>query len=658
MKIKQVIFLFLITILFSISFFAFSQEESEDFLDSEAFMNATASEDDNQTSLTDIITQTTEILERTPGVEAPSKAKEHTDLQVALRANVEEARDLQSSQAVDQCMQMSCDPKTVKPQSLKWNIKKNCWDLQDQQNFEDFIAAVGEAKERELCEKLSDCLTCIDQASFENHYKKSQCKNVNEFKKILNGRKFYNQPNPDTLLPVFSDCADLPYVLRGYFAWKNGLGYEYPKSVTYANAKNEKKPDGNNRDIRYSLSGNNVTATTSIKNGDDINNVLKSTVNAVSTAMFRVHPKHQGKTGDKSDFYSPKISRESIRPGTVMYDPAGHVAVVYKVTKTGRIFLIDGHPDNSLTLAMYGAKFIRSRPAAGAGFKNWRPMEMTSENMCKPKGAEEIDDFSLEQYYGTNKKVDDDNWKKAEFYNKNGDKELYYDYVRSALTVGDARYDPVDELRMMLLGICFDIKDRVRAVASCRITDKFHPEKLPENIYGTEGEWETYSTPSRDARLKASMVEAMDYVKMFVEGHKNKNPKIFYEGSDLVGDLLKTYKEHTAKCKVSYTNSVGKKVFLNTDDVFKRVFNMSFDPYHCPELRWGATTPEELKSCQDSANKKEWYKAQSRLRNAHERDYEVAMDKTLEELKTSNLGSDKAANIDIKGYLESLIPKM
>ena len=31
--------------------------------------------------------------------------------------------------------------------------------------------------------------------------------------------------------------------------------------------------------------------------------------------------------------------------------------------------------------------------------------------------------------------------------------------------------------------------------------------KLPENIYGTTGEWELYASPSRDARLKAAFRE-------------------------------------------------------------------------------------------------------------------------------------------------------
>ena len=46
-----------------------------------------------------------------------------------------------------------------------------------------------------------------------------------------------------------SDCADLPYVLRFYYAWKRGLPFSYVSDVS---------PRGRTRDIRYSPKGNRV----------------------------------------------------------------------------------------------------------------------------------------------------------------------------------------------------------------------------------------------------------------------------------------------------------------------------------------------------------------------------------------------------------------
>jgi hypothetical protein len=51
------------------------------------------------------------------------------------------------------------------------------------------------------------------------------------------------------------------------------------------------------------------------------------------------------------------VDRDHVQPGTVIYDPDGHVAVVYKVEPTGRVFFIDAHPDHSLSFGEYSTRF-------------------------------------------------------------------------------------------------------------------------------------------------------------------------------------------------------------------------------------------------------------------------------------------------------------
>ena len=48
-----------------------------------------------------------------------------------------------------------------------------------------------------------------------------------------------------------SDCADLPYVLRFYFAWKRGLPFGYVSAV---------EPRGPTRDFRYTATGNEAAS--------------------------------------------------------------------------------------------------------------------------------------------------------------------------------------------------------------------------------------------------------------------------------------------------------------------------------------------------------------------------------------------------------------
>ena len=94
----------------------------------------------------------------------------------------------------------------------------------------------------------------------------------------------------------------------------------------------------------------------------------------MSSADYRIHPALEEPR--ESDFYSPAIAPKSIRPGTVIYDPNGHLAVVWKIEADGRIRYIDAHPDNSLTRGTYDLRFVRASPGMGAGFKNWRPARL------------------------------------------------------------------------------------------------------------------------------------------------------------------------------------------------------------------------------------------------------------------------------------------
>src|SRR5476649_2454568 len=61
---------------------------------------------------------------------------------------------------------------------------------------------------------------------------------------------------------------------------------------------------------------------------------------------------------------------------TAIYDPNGHLAIIWKIEADGRLRYIDAHPDNSLTRGYYDMRFVRASPGMGAGFKNWRPQKL------------------------------------------------------------------------------------------------------------------------------------------------------------------------------------------------------------------------------------------------------------------------------------------
>jgi hypothetical protein len=222
----------------------------------------------------------------------------------------------------------------------------------------------------------------------------------------------------------------------------------------------------------------------------------------------------------------------------------------------------------------------------------------------------------------------------------------------------------VSELRHAMQTLCGAIKDRKVAIdrgIGLKVHLAPHPEKLPPNIYGTYGNWEDYSTPSRDARLKVSFIELRREMQRLVELVAKGDPSVTYDGTDIGRDLWTAFEEEKAKCTIGYNRTNETRVILNWGHVMDRLWELSFDPYHCPERRWGAAGAE-LETCTDDANKTAWYNAQRYLRYQAERTYDVRMDFALHELKPpmvakpeeGGLGVEGPADHDLRKYLVSL----
>jgi hypothetical protein len=520
----------------------------------------------------------------------------------------------------------------VEAQFPDWKITKPSWSYQDESNFGEFVARIGYAVEKRSCGKVSSCLR-----SSANPYS-------------------YSDPSG---LNYFADCADLPYLLRSYFAWKNGLPMSVQSGVAPRNVA------GNGGDIRYTPFGNRVTGR---YDADFIysnaNSILRTIVNVTSSASYRMMGLED--QGLFSDYYPVKIDREGIHSGTVLYDPNGHVALIYKVTDDGRAFYIDAHPDNSLTSGMFSRKFVRSNPYQGAGFKNFRPLAVSGEwsdnngNLYYGKivGAKnnQLSSLSLEQFYG-NAANPPANWENSQFIFE-GKIVSYYEYVRVKLAKGHLKIDPILDMKENVHDICSGLQDRIAAVKAAvdsGIQNNEHPYRLPYNIYGTDGDWENYASPSRDARLKISYMELLSESQNIIKRYNDDDPAVIYNGTNLPADLLKTYQTESQSCQISYVNSDGRKVNLNLEDVRKRLFDLSFDPYHCVELRWGAKSPQELASCSDNENKLSWFRQERWLRYQYERRYDARMDYSLAELNGPKPGAGIAQppNVDIVGYLSS-----
>lgn len=438
----------------------------------------------------------------------------------------------------------------------------------------------------------------------------SKYNNLNKFIRDPQANPLYGEE--DKKFNLSPDCADLPYMIRAYVAYKLRLPFSYVSAIS-----------GKGGDERY-RKGNQAKA---FKDQDYFKSPqqLFYQVAVVNSGYFRMDA-----ASENSDHYPIKISKKNLTPGTIYYDPDGHVAIVAKVYDNGRIRLIDAHPDKSISKPWFGTKFSRGSKTNGGGFKKWRQIFYTADGRIIRTQNHNLKDYSATDQYS----------KTFSFNGKSG--LSYHEYVRLATSISGVRADPVSEFCYMMQDIYEDIRYRAMAVnmaiqRGCHL--KPHPGKLPYNIYGTDGLWEELSTPSRDARLKVAFREFYDAARQMVLTYEKQDQQM---ARALAYNFLLKYDELARKFCISYVNSAGKKVVLNFADVNYRLFDLSFDPYHSIEYRWGARGAELATAC-DGETKRYFYAQEKRLRNQLERLYGCNTPLTM--------GPETPVDVDIRSWL-------
>ncbi|MCI5211934.1 MAG: hypothetical protein D3910_24860, partial [Candidatus Electrothrix sp. ATG2] len=168
----------------------------------------------------------------------------------------------------------------------------------------------------------------------------------------------------------------------------------------------------------------------------------------------------------------------------------------------------------------------------------------------------------------------------------------------------------------------------------------------PYNIYGTEGEWEAYSTPGRDARLKAQIREIFNLINDSVRAVAQGDHPYEYQGAaiELVRQFDSIWQESVNSIQVAYGDPLGRIVPLTLGEIMERLFLLSFDPYHCPELRWGDT---DAATCPAGSSKRWWYEQEQRLRNV--------IDKDNQAHTTLDWGPEQTPDIHVGNLLDRLL---
>ena len=389
-------------------------------------------------------------------------------------------------------------------------------------------------------------------------------------------------------LIIRPDCADFPYFLRAYFAFKLGLPFGYSSCSRGFGGKPPKC---------YGWSNMLKQASAQPQAGlvASFGRYLHTLADGVQSGNGRTLA-----SDNNTDLYPVPLTRETLRPGTVYADPYGHfltlVRRVPQVGGTAGVFLAaDAEPDGTVTRKRFwrGNFLFVHDPALGSpGFKRFRPIVRDKDGRLRRLSNREIaknpqyGDFSLEQ-------------------SKLGMRD-FYDRMDDVMS--PAPLDPVRAMKEAVTALQEQVQTRVTAVENGRkyINGKPGEIGMPNGaaIFETTGPWEDFSTPARDFRL----LIAIDVVRGFPDHVARRANRYAMPKDESVADvkaeLQRVLASELAARKFSYPRSDGSKWTLTLKDVIDRApkLEMAYNPNDCVELRWAAPpNSQEAATCRRHA---------------------------------------------------------
>ncbi|MCK7541482.1 MAG: hypothetical protein MZV63_66665 [Marinilabiliales bacterium] len=173
--------------------------------------------------------------------------------------------------------------------------------------------------------------------------------------------------NEDNALSAKPDCADLPYVLRAYFAWKIGL----PIGVRACSRDTSRSPPRCGASILRDEFAKAIGTPAAFKS------LMREVADAVHSGSART-----ALDDEETDFYPVGLNRDALWPGTIYADPYGHVLVLVRwvpriADQPGLLMAVDAQPDHSVTRKRFWEGdflFAEDVPSAGLCFKTFQPI--------------------------------------------------------------------------------------------------------------------------------------------------------------------------------------------------------------------------------------------------------------------------------------------
>jgi hypothetical protein len=389
---------------------------------------------------------------------------------------------------------------------------------------------------------------------------------------------------------VRPDCADLPYFLRAYFAWKLGLPFGWSRCSPGENGEPPHCADFATSEEPFpAIDGKPQTPPTWADPDRNPTGPWENNTKRIAE-FFRATLADAARSGsgrtpaeqDDSDYYPVPLSTDTLRPGTIYGDPYGHVLVVssrvpQSAEGAGVLLAVDGQPDGTVARKRFwrGNFLFAIDPTLGtAGFKRFRPLvrDKDSGKLVRPKNA------ALADYSATDQ--------------QSGGVDGFYDKVEDVLS--PAPLDPRRALLETIQALEEQVKTRVRSVDNGRkfLSTARAAAEMPEGekIFETVGEWEDFSTPSRDLRLLIAIDVARALPSRVGRRASRYAMPPGVSPERVQADLEQRLAHELHDRKFVYARSDGSEWQLSLEDVVARqtALEMAYNPNDCVEQRWGA----------------------------------------------------------------------
>jgi hypothetical protein len=439
-------------------------------------------------------------------------------------------------------------------------------------------------------------------------------------------------------LIIRPDCADLPYFLRAYFAFKMGLPFGYarctrgaggkpPRCPAWWNIQHEEPPPPPPEEktaspeqqaaaeqprsfldvFRQPVTTASAAAAPAALPATPVPpkplGLVPSFAQYLQTVANGVHSASGRTTAidNNTDYYPVPLKEENLRPGTVYADPYGHILMIVKRLAqadgaAGVVLAVDGQPDGTVARKRFwrGNFLFAQEPALGSpGFKRFRPIVREKNGVLRRLTNKEIEknpqyaDYSLDQ--------------------SRLSIEAFYDRMDDVMS--PLPLDPLRAMKEAITALDEQVRARVTSVENGR---KYQNSgrgdaDMPDGpaIFETNGAWEDFATPSRDLRL----LIAIDVVRGF-PNRVARRPERYAMPKDksvaqVKAELESVLASELAARKFSYPRSDGSAWTLAVKDVVDRAaaLEMGYNLNDCVELRWGASdNSEEASTCKRRAS--------------------------------------------------------